>query len=167
MAETKAGASKATRAKPKAKSKSKSPSAKSRSKPKAKAKPKPKAKAAKVAAKAKAAPKALTNGHHPGKAIGKAKLPLLAGGAALVGAAGGMAYGATRSGAKVLGVKIPGPKRVKIKSSDLAKVAKDVGHFGDRVGELATEIRQVRQGVANGTKDSPVEVLLRGLTKRR
>jgi hypothetical protein len=97
----------------------------------------------------------------------KAKIPLLAGSAALIGAAGGIAFGATRSGGKVLGVKMPSSKRVKIRSSDLAKAAKEVGSFGDRVGELAGEIRRVREGVADGAKDSPIEVLLRGLTKPR
>jgi hypothetical protein len=106
-------------------------------------------------------------GHATAEAASKAKVPLLAGSAALIGAAGGVVFGATRSGGKVLGVKMPASKRVKIRSSDLAKAAKDVGHFGDRVGELTSEIRRVREGVANGTKDSPIEVLLRGLTKPR
>jgi hypothetical protein len=97
----------------------------------------------------------------------KAKVPLLAGSAALIGAAGGVVLGASRSGGKVLGVKIPASKRVKIRSSDLAKVAKNVGHFGDRVGELTGEIRRIREGVADGARNSPIEVLLRGLTKPR
>jgi hypothetical protein len=106
-------------------------------------------------------------GHATAQAASKAKIPLLAGSAALIGAAGGVVFGATRSGGKVLGVKMPASKRVKIRSSDLAKAAKDVGHFGDRVGDLASEIRRVREGVADGAKDSPIEVLLRGLTKPR
>ncbi len=106
-------------------------------------------------------------GHATAQAASKAKIPLLAGSAALIGAAGGIVFGATRSGGRVLGVKMPASKRVKIRSSDLAKAAKDVGHFGDRVGDLASEIRQVREGVADGAKDSPIEVLLRGLTKPR
>jgi hypothetical protein len=106
-------------------------------------------------------------GHATAQAASKAKIPLLAGSAALIGAAGGIVFGATRSGGRVLGVKMPASKRVKIRSSDLAKAAKDVGHFGDRVGELAGEIRRVREGVADGAKDSPIEVLLRGLTKPR
>lgn len=106
-------------------------------------------------------------GKDAGHAASKAKVPLLAGSAALIGAAGGIVFGATRSGGKVLGLRMPASKRVKIRSSDLAKAAKDVGHFGDRVGELTSEIRRVREGIANGDKGSPIEVLLRGLTKPR
>ena len=106
-------------------------------------------------------------GHVAAQAASKAKLPLIAGGAVLLGAAGGMALGASRSGGKVLGIKMPQPKRVKFRSSDLARAAKDVGHFGEQVGELTTEIKRVREGVGNGAKSSPIEVLLQGLTKPR
>lgn len=106
-------------------------------------------------------------GHATAQAASKAKIPLLAGSAALIGAASGIVFGASRSGGRVLGLKMPASKRVKIRSSDLAKAAKGVGHFGDQVGELTSEIRRVREGVADGAKDSPIEVLLRGLTKPR
>jgi hypothetical protein len=128
-------------------------------KAKPKAKPRPKAAAKKKPSN--------NSGHATAQAASKGKVPLLAGSAALIGAAGGVVLGASRSGRKVLGVKIPASKRVKIRSSDLAKVAKNVGHFGDRVGELTDEIRRVREGVADGAKNSPIEVLLRGLTKPR
>jgi hypothetical protein len=106
------------------------------------------------------------------KAAGKAKTPLLAGGAALAGAAGGMAIGAMRSrhshSPKVLGMKMPQPKRVKIRSRDVARAAKEVGTFGQHVGELATELRHAREESGNGSKHrSPVEVVLDGLTARR
>lgn len=107
------------------------------------------------------------------KAASKAKTPLLAGGAALAGAAGGLAVGAMRSrqshSHKVLGMKIPQPKRVKIRSRDVAKAAKEVGSFGQHVGELAIELRQAREESGNGSSKhrSPVEVVLDGLTARR
>lgn len=106
------------------------------------------------------------------KVASKAKTPLLAGGAALAGAAGGMAIGAMRSrqshSHRVLGVKVPQAKRVKIRSRDVAKAAKEVGTFGQHVGELATEIRHAREETGNGSKHrSPVEVVLDGLTARR
>jgi hypothetical protein len=181
MAETKAKqSSKSTRAKPKAAAKPKA----SKSRPKAKARSKSQksrkapAKASKnggsngIGDGAKAVRDAVGSagkdaGQATAHAASKAKLPLLAGSAALLGAAGGLALGASRSGSKVLGIRMPASKRVKIRSSDLARAAKDVGHFGDRVGELTTEIRRVRQGVADGAADSPIEVLLRGLTKSR
>jgi predicted trehalose synthase len=69
----------------------------------------------------------------------------------------------------VLGVKLPQSKRVKFRSKDLASAAKEVGRFGENVGNLTSELRKTREGLANGTakQDSPVEVLLRKLTKRR
>lgn len=107
-----------------------------------------------------------------GKAASKAKTPLLAGGAALAGAAGGMAIGAMRSrhphSHKLLGVKMPQPKRVKLRSRDVARAAKEVGSFSQSVGELATELRHAREESGNGSKHrSPVEVVLDGLTARR
>jgi hypothetical protein len=107
-----------------------------------------------------------------GKVASKAKTPLLAGGAALAGAAGGMALGAMRSrhshSHKLLGVKMPQPKRVKVRSRDVARAAKEVGTFGQHVGELATELRHAREESGNGNKHrSPVEVVLDGLTARR
>jgi len=108
-------------------------------------------------------------GKEAGHAVSKAKIPLLAGGAAVVGTVGGMALGASRSGDKVLGVKLPKSRRVKLRSKDLSKVAKEVGRFGENVGELTTELKHAREGLANGEgkHSSPLEVLLSGLTARR
>jgi hypothetical protein len=108
-------------------------------------------------------------GKEAGHAVSKAKIPLLAGGAAVVGTVGGIALGASRSGDKVLGVKLPKPKRVKLRPKDLSKVAKEVGRFGENVGELTAELKHAREGLANGEgkQSSPIEVLLSGLTSRR
>jgi hypothetical protein len=111
-------------------------------------------------------------GQTVGKVASKAKTPLLAGGAAVAGAAGGLAVSAMRSrqshSRKVLGVKMPQPKRVKVRSRDVAKAAKEIGTFGQHVGELATELRHAREETGNGSKHrSPVEVVLDGLTARR
>ena len=102
-------------------------------------------------------------------AASKAKVPLLAGGAALVGTLGGVVIGSTHAGDKVLGVSLPKRKRVRLSSKDLARAAKEVGRFGDNVGELGAELRQVRQGLASNDekRNSPLEVLLKGLTTRR
>jgi hypothetical protein len=82
---------------------------------------------------------------------------------------GGVVIGSTHSGDKVLGISLPKRKRVRISSKDLARAAKEVGHFGDNVGELSAELRRVRQGLAsdNEGRNSPLEVLLKGLTTRR
>lgn len=98
-----------------------------------------------------------------GKAASKAKLPLVAGGAAIAGAVGGMAAGVHQARRhKGLGGAMP---QVKISSRDLASAAKQVGTFGAQVGRLATELQQARE--ANGKQRSPVEVVLDGLTARR
>jgi hypothetical protein len=119
---------------------------------------------------AKAVRDAVSNaGDEAGQAIRKAKIPLLAGGAALAGTVGGVVIGSTHSGGKVLGINLPKPKRVKIRSKDLAKAAKGVGRFGENIGELTAEFRRVREGLAggDGKQNSPLEILLKGLTTRR
>jgi hypothetical protein len=107
-------------------------------------------------------------GKGAGHAVSKAKLPLLAGGAAVAGTVGGLVLGASRSGDKVLGIKLPKSKRVKLRSRDFSKAAKEVGRFGENVGELTTELRRAREGLASGDgkQSSPIEVLLSSLTSR-
>jgi hypothetical protein len=92
----------------------------------------------------------------------------VAGGAALAGVAGGLALGARNGGRhrKVLGIKIPHRRRVKIRSRDLASAAKNVGSFGEQLGELTTEVRRARQGIEGAGRRSPIEVVLQGLTRR-
>jgi hypothetical protein len=101
---------------------------------------------------------------------GKAKIPLIAGGAALAGAASGIALNAARSGnGKVLGKKFPGRKRVKLRSKDLAKTADSLASFGEQVGAVSAGLRTAQEvrGNGDGAHNSPLEVLLQGLTKRR
>jgi len=101
-------------------------------------------------------------GRSIGKAASKAKTPLLAGGAAVAGAAGGLALGA-RAARKSKGVRRP---KVKIRSRDLARAARDVGQFGMDVGQLASELRKNREQANGANRRSPVEVVLDGLTHR-
>ncbi len=121
-------------------------------------------------AKPKAAPAAASSSNGAAaaaaQAASKARIPLLAGSAALLGAVGGVMLGATRSGGKVLGLTLPHPPRVRIRSSDLAAAAKEVGRFGEQVGELTTELKQAREGLGKG-QNSPLEIILKGLTARR
>jgi hypothetical protein len=104
------------------------------------------------------------------KAASNAKTPLLAGGAALAGAAGGLAIGTMRSrqshSHKALGLKMPQGKRVKIRSRDVARAAREVGALSQHVAELATELRHARENTNEGKRRSPVEVVLDGLTAR-
>lgn len=111
--------------------------------------------------------KASASSRKASSAVGKAKVPLLAGGAAIVGAAGGLALGA-RQGRRGSGIAkaISRRPQVKIRSRDLASAAKDFGSFGAQLGQLATEIQRTRES-SNGKHRSPVEVVLEGLTARR
>jgi len=113
-------------------------------------------------------------GQSVGKAASKAKVPLVAGGAAIAGASGAMALAAAsksgrKKGMKSLKAAMPRKPKVKIKSDDLAKAAKEVGNFGTQMGELAGELQRARESAdVNGKKHrSPVEVVLQGLTARR
>jgi hypothetical protein len=95
------------------------------------------------------------------RAASKAKVPLMAGGAALAAGAGGLALGARqahrRSG---LGG---------VSSKDLAKAARKAGNVGAQVGEIALEVRRARESTNGNGKvhRSPIEVVLQGLTSRR
>jgi hypothetical protein len=118
---------------------------------------------------------ARTAGGTLGSVAQKAKGPALAGGAALAGLAGGLAIAGRNGPRRVLGVPLPGTTRplVSVKAprrrrgKDLLKAAGEVGSAGRQVGELAREMRLVREQMSNGNrKRSPVEVVLDGLTAR-
>jgi hypothetical protein len=103
-----------------------------------------------------------------GNAASRAKVPLLAGGAALAGAAGGMAFGARQARRHRSGTTAVSRRpQVKLKSSDLARAAKEVGRFGAQMGHLASELQQTRESANGARRRSPVEVVLEGLTARR
>ncbi len=95
------------------------------------------------------------------------KTSAIAGGAAAAGLAGGLLLAQRSSRKKVMGVALPSVTGPKATSKNLAEAAKQVGSFGERVGELATEVRMIREGVAHSQKRSPIEVVLEGLTSRR
>jgi hypothetical protein len=110
-----------------------------------------------------------------GKVASKAKVPLVAGGAVVAGAAGGMALASSRKARKSgIGAALTRKPKVKIKSKDLKKAAqsvgsaaKEVGNFSAQVGVLANELQEARES-GNGKKHrSPIEVVLQGLTARR
>jgi hypothetical protein len=110
-------------------------------------------------------------GQAVGKAASRARTPLLAGGAALAGAAGGLALGKMRShhsgSREMLGLKVPKARRPKLRSDDVARAARGVGSLSRHVGELATELGNDEGPKRNGRHKSPVEVVLDGLTARR
>jgi hypothetical protein len=162
MAQTKA------KPKPKAKSKPKAARARSRanSKQRPRSKPKPRSRskpADSLISKPKAAGEAVEDvakdaGRVVSRAASKAKVPLVAGGAALAGAAGGMALAhQTRRHRGIAGVT----------SSDVARAARKAGDLGVQVGEIALEVRRARQVTNGKVHRSPIEVVLQGLTARR
>jgi len=111
--------------------------------------------------------KAKSAGKTVGKAASKAKVPLVAGGAALAGAAGGMALSASKKGRKSgLGKAIGRRPKVKVSSKDVTKAARGVGNFSAQVSEIAGGLETAAEG-RNGKHRSPIEVVLQGLTARR
>jgi hypothetical protein len=111
--------------------------------------------------------KAKDAGQAVARTASKAKMPLLAGGAALAGAAGGLALGtrqAHRKRGRGMAVRRP---HLKMNSHDLARAAKGVGAFGAQMGHLASEMQRAREEGNGARRRSPVEVVLEGLTSRR
>lgn len=88
-----------------------------------------------------------------GTAASKAKVPLIASGAALAGAAGGAALGA---------------RQARRHRRGLGKAARSAGTLGIQMGHLASELQRNREAT-NGSSQhrSPLEVVLEGLTSRR
>jgi hypothetical protein len=97
---------------------------------------------------------------------GKAKLPLVASGAALAGVAGGVALATSRKGHRG-GIGALRKPKIKVDTGDVARVAKEVGSFSTQVGELAGELQRNREAAHDGKHRSPIEVALHGLTSRR
>jgi len=162
MAQTK------TRSKPKPKSRATSKPSKTRSsnsanasKPKASSSSKPKSLVDKTKAAGETVEETAKDaGRAVGRVAGKAKVPLMAGGAALAGAAGGIALSA-RQGNRHRGLG-------GVSSKDLVKAAKKAGDVGAQVGEIALEVRRARErSNGHGAHRSPIEVVLQGLTSRR
>jgi hypothetical protein len=160
-----------------ARKRSKPKAAKAKSQPKAKAKAKAQSKPAEVVdaveEKAKIVEeKAKDAGKGVGRAAKKARVPLLAGGAAIAGAAGGAAL-ASRQSHRHHGLANGIAHSVrKIDSDGVAKAARRVGDVSARVGQFAVDLQRAREssngaGNGNGKHRSPIEVVLQGLTTRR
>jgi len=155
----------------KGKSQNGSAPSRSRSTPKPRSQPKARGKPAVVAEaveeKAKDAGKGVGRaGKGVGRAVKAARVPLLASGAAIAGAAGGAVL-ASRQGHRHGGI---GDAVRKIDSDDVARAARRVGDVSARVGQFAADFQRAREasnGAGNGRHRSPVEVVLQGLTARR
>jgi hypothetical protein len=109
---------------------------------------------------------AQTAGRAVGSAANAAKVPAVAGGAALAGLVGGMAI--ARGGRRrVRGVPVPGTRRPLVKINGRGSGTKQLMKTGRQMAELAVELRQARQQIATDRRRSPIEVVLDGLTARR
>jgi hypothetical protein len=100
--------------------------------------------------------RAQTAGSAVSRAASRAKVPLVAGGAALAGLAGGAALASrNQGGRKVLGLPVPnGTPLPRLGNGGsaakaLGSAAKEIGKAGFKVGELTTEVRKVREQMNN------------------
>ena len=92
------------------------------------------------------------------KAVEKAKGPAIAGGAALVGLAGGLALknGKKRNGLgsmprPKINLSMPKPKGSTVKI--LGGAAKEIAKGGYKIGQLTSEVQKVRQAVEGQSSD--------------
>jgi hypothetical protein len=109
----------------------------------------------------------------------KAKGPALAVGATAAGVAGGLAVGSRMASKrrglaallapqrKILGVPVSRKSGVARTATALGKVASELGSATNRVSATTDDVRQIREQLDQANRQSPVEVLLNGLTHRR
>jgi hypothetical protein len=89
--------------------------------------------------------------HGVAEAAQKAKVPLMAGGAALAGAAGAAVIAASRSGRKrkVLGIPMPQRNGMKKDARKLAQTMSDAAgradRFGQRVSRIASGVQKMSE----------------------
>jgi hypothetical protein len=105
--------------------------------------------------------------------------PVLAAGATAAGLAGGAVLGSRmasrrrglagliRPQRKVLGVPVGRKRGLETTAKALGKVAQELGSVAGKASDTTEDIRQVRDQLDRLNRQSPVEVLLSGLTHRR
>ncbi|HEY1275977.1 MAG TPA: hypothetical protein VGF25_13760 [Thermoleophilaceae bacterium] len=109
----------------------------------------------------------------------KAKGPALTAGAAAAGLAGGLVLGARAASRRrglralvtprprILGVPI-GRKSSAVRAAEaLGQIARGVGSATSEVSTAGNEMRQIREQLDKANRQSPIEVVLDGLTHRR
>ena len=101
-------------------------------------------------------------GERTGRAVRKAGVPALAGGATLAGVAAGFALGA-RKGSCLGGLR---PLTHRGGARDVLRAARGVETAACQAGELAKELRLLRRASLEAQKRSPIEVVLQALTRR-
>ena len=105
-------------------------------------------------------------GQSVGSAAQKAKVPALIGTAAAAGVAGGLALRSRMSPRRKL-VRMPTGRNKPLKSvvREAQHVGKEIGKSGFRVG-VGDVSMEVQSGRNSQKRDSPLEVLIKGLTSR-
>ena len=102
--------------------------------------------------------------------------PVKAAGLAAAGLAGGLALGASMapkrrvlgfSRRKVLGLPIGRRPAVAVAASALVKSTRRVAGAGKKASDTAEDIHEIREHLEQANRQSPIEVLLSGLTHRR
>jgi hypothetical protein len=109
----------------------------------------------------------------------KAKGPVLTAGATAAGLAGGLVLGtrmASRGGGagallrprrKVLGVRIGRRSGAARMAEAVAELARELSSVSARTSATTEDIRQIREQLDKANRQSPLEVVLDGLTHRR
>ncbi len=142
-----------------------------------------KTKSTKTSSNGRPASSAVTKARETGDSIAtaarRAKGPMLAAGATAAGLAGGLALGShatsKRRGVsgllaprrRVLGVRVGRRNGVVRTAKALGQVARELSSATNRVAASTDDIRQIREQLDKANRQSPVEVLLDGLTHRR
>jgi hypothetical protein len=110
-------------------------------------------------------------GEQVGRAAQYASAPALAAAAGVAGLAAGLML-AARGRRQVLGIPIPGAGgafggvRRGSAMRDVVQATRSAQSAACQMGELAAEIRKVREQAQSMHRRSPIEVLLQGLTRR-
>ena len=123
--------------------------------------------------------KAKEAGDSVATAVRRARGPMIAAGATAAGLAGGVALGSRmtsrRSGLRallaprprILGVPV-GRKSGAVRTAEaLGRVARELNTATNQVSTTKDEVRQVREQLDKANRQSPLEVVLDGLTHRR
>jgi hypothetical protein len=126
-----------------------------------------------------AASKAGATGDSIATAARKARGPMLAAGATAAGLAGGLALGSRAKSKRrgmsallaprrrILGVPVGRRNNVVRTAKALGQVARELSSATNKASATTDDIRQIREQLDKANRQSPLEVVLDGLTHRR
>ena len=113
--------------------------------------------------------KAKDAGDSVGSAARSARGPLLTAGVAAAGLAGGMALGSRMASKRrrILGVPIGRKRGLVVVAGIMGKAARELGSATKQASRATDDIHELREQLDRANRQSPIEVLLNGLTHRR